>query len=87
MLMTMKEILEVRKCLREGSAALTEVGKEYVRIQICLHKVSAVLTKIEKMLNSEMTILGVPGQFPDEDEFELESGQVEYDEEQCARNK
>ena len=64
MLMTMKEIMKVRKCLREASAALTE---------------------IEKMLNNEMTILGVP-EIRDDD-FELEGGQVEYDLEQCARNK
>ena len=63
MLMTMKEILKVRRCLRDASAALTE---------------------IEKVLNNEMTILGVP-EFPADDE--LENGQVEYDEEQCARNK
>ena len=66
MLMTEKEILKLRKHLRNVSAELTE---------------------IERMLNNEMTILGVPGQAPDDDEFELESGQVEYDEEQCARNK
>ena len=64
MLMTMKEIMKVRRCLREASEALTE---------------------IEKMLNNEMTILGVPE--IREDDFELEGGQVEYDLEQCARNK
>ena len=65
MLLTMKEIMKVRRCLREASEALTE---------------------IEKMLNNEMTILGVPGGCQ-EDDFELETGQVEYDAEQCARNK
>ena len=64
MLMTMKEVMKVRRCLREASAALTE---------------------IEKMLNNEMTILGVPE--IREDDFEMETGQVEYDAEQCARNK
>ena len=64
MLMTMKELMKVRRCLREASEALTE---------------------IEKMLNNEMTILGVPE--IREDDFELEGGQVEYDLEQCARNK
>ena len=64
MLLTMKEIMKVRRCLREASEALTE---------------------IEKMLNNEMTILGVPE--IREDDFELEGGQVEYDLEQCARNK
>lgn len=65
MLMTMKEILEVRRCLREASAALT---------------------KIEKMLDNEMTILGIPGQGIEEN-FEPEIEHVGYDDEQCARNK
>lgn len=65
MLMTMKEILKVRRCLRDASAALTE---------------------IEKMLDSEMTILGIPGQGIEEN-FEPEIEHVGYDDEQCARNK
>lgn len=65
MLMTMKEILKVRRCLRDASAALTE---------------------IEKMLDSEMTILGIPGQDVGED-FEPEIEHVGYTEEQCARDK
>lgn len=65
MLMTMKEILEVRRCLREASAALT---------------------RIEKMLDNEMTILGIPGQGIEEN-FEPEIEHVGYDDEQCARNK
>ena len=65
MLMTMKEILEVRRCLRDASAALTE---------------------IEKVLDNEMTILGIPGQGIEEN-FEPEIEHVGYDDEQCARNK
>ena len=44
------------------------------------------LDEIEKMLDSEMTILGIPGQGIEEN-FEPEIEHVGYDDEQCARNK
>lgn len=65
MLMTEREILKLRKHLRNISAELTEV---------------------ERMLNNEMTILGIPGQI-DKEDFEPVIEHVGYDDEQCARNK
>lgn len=63
---------------------LTE--KEIWKLRRFVRNISKELTELEKMLDSEMTILGVPGGCTEED-FELETGQVEYDAEQCARNK
>ena len=63
---------------------LTE--KEIRKLRRMIRNISKELTELEKMLDSEMTILGVPGGATEED-FELETGQVEYDAEQCARNK
>lgn len=63
---------------------LTE--KEIRKLRRMIRNISKELTELEKMLDSEMTILGVPGGSTEED-FELETGQVEYDAEQCARNK
>ena len=52
-----------------------------------MNMVCKIMTKWAKKVD-ECTILGVPGQIEDENEhFELETGQVEYDAEQCARNK
>ena len=73
--------------MREQICTIAEtLGKQTRKMTEQFCKIAAALTELEKMLNNEMTILGVPGGCQ-EDDFELETGQVEYDAEQCARNK
>ena len=52
-----------------------------------MNMVCQIMTKWAKKID-RCTTLGVPEQNQDDIEhFELETGQVEYDAEQCARNK